>query len=118
MQSLRAQLSGLSYNGKTIDLAGNQVMLAWFYGYTPQPALPFPNWQALPNLPTPLPNSGSLAYLLQQAKLKDGSLIVALYSGGTTKIYQYKDKKFTTQTLPGLKLVNFSTDVGKLKWAF
>ena len=34
-QSLRAQVSGLSYNGKAVDTSVLQIAFAWFYSYTP-----------------------------------------------------------------------------------
>ncbi|MFA6376694.1 MAG: hypothetical protein WCX69_04820, partial [Candidatus Paceibacterota bacterium] len=117
-QSLRAQLSGLSYNGKTIDMKGSQLAFAWFYGYAPKIPPALTGLQALPSIPEKLPKTGNLSFLLQQAKLKDGSFIVAIYSGGKTRLLERKNKKLNLKTYLGLKLVEFETDKGKLGWGW
>jgi hypothetical protein len=117
-QSLRAQLAGLSYNGKTIDISGNRISFAWFYGYAPRIPLALTGLQPLPAIPATLPKTGTLSFLLQQAKLKDGSFIVALYAKGKTLILERKDKKLNLKSVIGLKILNFTTDKGALSWNY
>jgi len=72
----------------------------------------------LPAIPAKLPATGALSFLLQQAKLKDGSFVVALFSNGKTVLLEYKNKKLNLKTFRGLKLINFATDKGKLGWSY
>lgn len=117
-QSLRAQLTGLSYNDKTINMSGNQLAFAWFYGYTPKIPLALTGLQSLPAVPKILPKTGPLSFLLQQAKLKDGSFVVALYTNSKTLILEYKSKKLNLKTLSGLKILNFTTNKGAFSWSY
>ena len=117
-QSLRAQLLGLSYNGQMVDLSGSQLALAWFYGYTPKLPLLLTGLQLLPPIPKTLPKPGPLSFLLQQAKLKDGSFIVALFGNNKTLLLEYKNKKLNLKTFSGLKLLDFATNKGKLEWSY
>lgn len=117
-QSLRAQISGLLYNGKAVDLRGSQLAFAWFYGYTPKLPLLITGLQSLPAIPAKLPQTGVLTFLLQQAKLKDGSFVVALFGNNKTLVLEYKKKKLNLKTFTGLKLINFATDKGKLSWSY
>jgi hypothetical protein len=117
-QSLRAQLTGLSYNGQTINLSGNQLAFAWFYGYTPKLPPLLTGLQSLPAIPAKLSKTGPLSFLLQQVKLKDGSFAVALFGNNKTLLLEYKNKKLNFKTFRGLKLLNFATDKGKLGWSY
>ncbi len=116
VQSLRAQITGISYNGKAVDITGNQLAFAWFYGYTPSLPLSLSGLLSLPTVPASLPKSNTLTFLLQQARLKDGSFIVALYGGKNTMVLEYKNKKLNLQTLSGLKLIDFATNKGSFGW--
>ena len=117
-RSLRAQLTGLSYNGKAIDMAGNQLAFAWFYGYAPAVPTTLSGTIPLPAVPATLPKTGPLSFLLQQAKLKDGSFIVALFSNNKTMVLEYRNKKLNLKTVSGLKLIGFATEGGKLGWSW
>jgi hypothetical protein len=117
-QSLRAQLLEFSYNGKSVDIKGNQLAFAWFYGYTPKIPLALTGLQSLPAVPATLPKTGSLSFLLQQAKLKDGSFVVALYANSKTLILEYKSKKLNLKTVSGLKIINFNTNKGVFSWSY
>jgi hypothetical protein len=115
VQSLRAQLNGLAYNGQAVDVGGVQLAFAWFYGYTPtMPALT--GLQSLPAIPATLPKTGPLSFLLQQAKLKDGAFVTAVYGGKNTLVLEYKNKKLNLQTFSGLKLIKFATTAGSFSW--
>ena len=70
IRSLRAQLSGLAYNDKAINMTGNQLAFAWFYGYAPGVPATLSGMQSLPAVPAVLPKTGPLSFLLQQSKLK------------------------------------------------
>ncbi|MFZ3073734.1 MAG: hypothetical protein WA093_01195, partial [Minisyncoccales bacterium] len=74
--------------------------------------------QSLPAIPKTLPKTGPLSFLLQQAKLKDGSFVVALYGNNRTLLLEYKNRKLNLKKFSGLKLLNFSTDKGKLGWSY
>jgi len=74
--------------------------------------------QSLPAIPAKLPQTGVLTFLLQQAKLKDGSFVVALFGNNKTLVLEYKKKKLNLKTFTGLKLINFATDKGKLSWSY
>jgi len=117
-QSLRAQLLELSYNGEPVDIKGNQLAFAWFYGYTPKIPLALTGLQSLPAVPKTLPKTGSLSFLLQQAKLKDGSFAVALYAKNKTLILEYKNKKLNLKTTTGLKILNFTANKGVFSWSY
>lgn len=117
-QSLRAQLSELSYNGKVVDIKGNQLAFAWFYGYTPKIPLALTGLQTLPAVPKTSPKTGQLSFLLQQAKLKDGSFVVALYAKNKTLILEYKNKKLNLKTIAGLKILDFATNKGMFSWSY
>jgi hypothetical protein len=71
----------------------------------------------LPTVPATLAKGNTLTFLLQQAKLKDGSFVVALYSGKSTLILEYKNKKLNLQTILGLRLLTFSTNKGTFAWS-
>jgi hypothetical protein len=116
-QSLHAQISGLSYNGKAVDIGGNQLSFAWFYGFTPAIPMSLTGILPLPTVPATLAKGNTLTFLLQQAKLKDGSFVVALYSGKSTLILEYKNKKLNLQTILGLRLLTFSTNKGTFAWS-
>ena len=117
VQSLRAQLNGLAYNGQAADVGGVQLAFAWFFGYTPtMPALT--GLQSLPAIPATLPKTGPLSFLLQQAKLKDGTFVAAVYGGKNTLVLEYKNKKLTSQTFSGLKLLKFATNAGSFSWSY
>ena len=117
-QSLRAQINGLSYNNVTANMSGVQLAYAWFYGYTPKVPSVLVDLQSLPAMPAALPKTGSLSFLLQQAKLKDGSFVVALYGSGKTLILEYKNKKLNLKTIIGLKIINFATNRGVFSWSY
>jgi len=117
-QSLRAQLLSLFYNGKKINLGGGQLNFAWFYGYTPKIPRTLSGWQSLPAIPAKLPKTGSLSFLLQQVKLKDGSFVVALYANGKTTILELKNRKLVSKTFPGLKLLRFATNASQITWSY
>jgi len=118
-QSLRAQVNGLTYSdGKKADIGNVQLAFAWFYGYTPSVPVSISGLQSLPTIPTALAKSNTLTFLLQQAKLKDGSFIVALYGGKNTLILEYKNKKMNLQTVSGLKLIKFATNAGLFAWSY
>ena len=89
-----------------------------FYGYTPAVPASLTGVLSLPAVPAALSQSNTLTFLLQQAKLKDGSFIVAVYSGKNTLILEYKNKKLSLQTVAGLKLVKFSTGAGLFSWSY
>jgi hypothetical protein len=116
-QSLRAQVNGLTYSdGTKADTSNVQLAFAWFYGYTPAVPTALIGTLSLPKIPATLPKSNTLTFLLQQAKLKDGSFIVALYGGKNTLILEYKNKKLNLKTVAGLRLVEFSTGAGSFSW--
>jgi|GEM_PF-1238707 len=117
-QSLRAQVSGLSYNGKTVDIGNNQLAFAWFYGFTPAISAALTGTLPLPTIPATMPKSNTLTFLLQQAKLKDGSFIVAVYVNNKTMILEYKNKKLSLKTIASLKIVNFATNTGTFFWSY
>lgn len=117
-QSLRAQLSSLSYNGEEIDLSGARLAFAWFYGYTPKIPLIFTGLQSLPQIPKNNLQTNELTFLLQQGKSNDGSFVVALYAKNKTRIVEFKNKKFSFKTFSGLKTINFSVQSGGFKWSY
>jgi len=116
-RSMRAELESLAYNGQTIDMAGRQLSFAWFFG--PPPKLP-----GLANGLLPLPafaqnqRNGPLSFLLQQARLKDGSFVVALYSGGKTTIIEYRGKKLVRKIFLEMRLIEFTTKKGEIAWSY
>ncbi|HOI97819.1 MAG TPA: hypothetical protein PLA19_04945, partial [Candidatus Pacearchaeota archaeon] len=108
-QSLRAQLKSISYNDTTVNLSSNRIGFAWFYGYTPKIPAILSGLQSLPPIPANLPQSNTLKFLLQQARLKDGSFVAAVYANNKTRIVEYKNRKFNLKTYSGLKLLKFNT---------
>jgi hypothetical protein len=117
-QALRAQLSQLIYNGQAVNFGGNQLAFAWFYGYVPKMPLTITGWQSLPAIPKSLPENKNITFLLQQARLKNGSFIVASYGNNKTILLEYKNKKFNLKSYSGLKLINFATRKGDLIWSY
>ena len=117
-QSLRAQIGGLVYNGQPADVSGVQLAFAWFYGYTPSVPVSLSGLLSLPTVPAILSKSNTLTFLLQQAKLKDGSFIVALYTGKSTLILEYKNKQPSLHTIANLKPINFTTRSGLFSWSY
>jgi len=118
-QSLRAQVNGLTYSdGTKADISNVQLAFAWFYGYTPAVPVSLSGLLSLPAMPVTLPKSNTLTFLLQQAKLKDGSFIVTLYTGKNTLVLEYKNKKLALNTYSGLKLIKFATSAGAFGWSY
>ena len=117
-QSLRAQLKSISHNDTTVNLSSNRIGFAWFYGYTPKIPAILGGLQSLPPVPANLPQSNTLKFLLQQARLNDGSFVVAIYANNKTRIVEYKNKKLNLKTYSGLKLLKFDTNNGKLSWSY
>jgi hypothetical protein len=117
-RSLRAQLTSLSYNGKTFDMGGNRLSFSWFYGYTPKIPSVIAGLQTLPVIPLILPKPGALTFLLQQARIKDGTLVAAIYAGGKTKVIEYKNRKANVKIFTGLKAIDFATEKGGIKWSY
>ncbi len=72
----------------------------------------------MPPVPANLPQSNTLKFLLQQARLNDGSFVVAIYANNKTRIVEYKNKKLNLKTYSGLKLLKFDTNNGKLSWSY
>jgi len=117
-QSLRAQLSSLSYNGQEVDLSQTRLAFAWFYGYVPKIPLIFTGLQALPQIPKNNPQTNKLTFLLQQASSKNGSFIVAFYADNKTRIVEFKNKKINFKNFHGLKIINFTTQEGEFTWGY
>ena len=117
-QSLRAQLKSISHNDTTVNLSSNRIGFAWFYGYTPKIPAILGGLQSLPPVPANLPQSNTLKFLLQQARLNDGSFVVAIYANNKTRIAEYKNRKLNLKTYSGLKLLKFNTNNGKLNWSY
>ena len=117
-QSLRAQLKSISHNDTTVNLSSNRISFAWFYGYTPKIPAILGGLQSLPPVPANLPQSNTLKFLLQQARLNDGSFVVAIYANNKTRIAEYKNRKLNLKTYSGLRLLKFNTNNGKLSWSY
>lgn len=94
-KSSKAEITSLLYNGLSADISKNKLVLQWDKSQNNQ-----------------------VGKLVQKAKSKKDYFIEAEYKNNQTKLSGRDEKTKISKTLPGLIIINVSTNKGDFEWNY